>query len=531
MLRMGTSKTSKMKTTVLSLSLTLCLTSSVNAQSFDAVSYHVDADSVTHNLIDFIQSPSDSGFIIIGNASQQVSPFENWSHYMKIDRIGNVLWSKQIGGGLENSVKSIETSTNGFLINGFFPGGSGISSLIEIDDNGNVLWSKNYVDPDGQRLFDKLVNVSGGVLNIGRSASQSIGCMKIDNSGNILWQKDYSLSLVTSVQEEIGFAISTEDGGALIGVNVIESNGAPLTWGVVLLKVTSDGTLSWSETLNSGAIDQVRCAYEETNGDFIVGGTSQDGSGTYDATLYRLTSSGNMISSNTIGADNGSVRFISNDGTFYEITTSKNHLIVLDGSLNVVNAKAIGDFENLQKSIQTFDGKIASGQRLLFSSSPVYLRDYAVTISTGALDQICLDSTITASTSNLTATATSFSSAITTTSITESSTTITPTSIATASSFLCSPSSIFDLAETKSQNFRVYPNPNTGNLSLELLGIHSNQSYQIHNGLGQLVSSGRLIDDRAQIDVSSLPDGVYQLRVLENGTELIGVERVVLIKN
>jgi hypothetical protein len=90
---------------------------------------------------------------------------------------------------------------------------------------------------------------------------------------------------------------------------------------------------------------------------------------------------------------------------------------------------------------------------------------------------------------------------------------------------------VVGLVENDSEfGFRIYPNPNAGNFSLELFGSYGHPTYQIHNGLGQLVAAGILVDDRTLIDANSLSDGVYQLRVLENGTGLIGVERVVLMK-
>ena len=61
-------------------------------------------------------------------------------------------------------------------------------------------------------------------------------------------------------------------------------------------------------------------------------------------------------------------------------------------------------------------------------------------------------------------------------------------------------------------SFRVYPNPSADVLSVDMAGT---ATYYIGNVLGQTLLSGRLKEDR-QIDVSSLPAGMYFLRI--NGT-------------
>jgi len=76
---------------------------------------------------------------------------------------------------------------------------------------------------------------------------------------------------------------------------------------------------------------------------------------------------------------------------------------------------------------------------------------------------------------------------------------------------------------------RVYPNPNSGVLNLEIIGNMSNVRYEIYDGIGQRLVFGTVATSTARIDMSQHAEGVYMLRLM-NGNELLGVERIVLMK-
>ena len=89
--------------------------------------------------------------------------------------------------------------------------------------------------------------------------------------------------------------------------------------------------------------------------------------------------------------------------------------------------------------------------------------------------------------------------------------------------------------------WEVYPNPNSGQFTIQKLGISgqglggSNTSIDIYNIYGQIINSlnpqvETLRQGAIQINLSSQPDGVYFYRVLStNGTNL-GNGKVVLVR-
>ena len=72
-----------------------------------------------------------------------------------------------------------------------------------------------------------------------------------------------------------------------------------------------------------------------------------------------------------------------------------------------------------------------------------------------------------------------------------------------------------DGPSTGSGTFAVYPNPTNGVLFVETVCTPSlpDQTYRITNLVGQTVLSGNIIADNQQINVSSLPQGMYFVTV------------------
>lgn len=64
---------------------------------------------------------------------------------------------------------------------------------------------------------------------------------------------------------------------------------------------------------------------------------------------------------------------------------------------------------------------------------------------------------------------------------------------------------------------RFYPNPTDGKIVVETQGIASlpqgQREYRITNLLGQMVMTGRLVGEKQDVDVSSLPSGMYFLQI------------------
>ena len=84
----------------------------------------------------------------------------------------------------------------------------------------------------------------------------------------------------------------------------------------------------------------------------------------------------------------------------------------------------------------------------------------------------------------------------------------------------CSTASINEYSK---DNFRVYPNPVSSELTIEM-DLSEEKKYRIYSTIGELVSSGKLNSNHNTIDLSSLPHNVYVLNINSHSVKLVKTE-------
>lgn len=192
---------------------------------------------------DVVQA-NDGGYVVTGfSESNDFDITNNHGSYdywvIKLDSEGNLLWEKSFGGSeVDQSRAIIKTSDNSYIIagNSFSTDGDITSNLgssdfwlIKINDLGNLIWSKNYGGSD----FDYATSIrksSNGYVVAGYSQSTNnhlnsnhgnndFWVMKIDHHGSLLWQKNFGGSGFDLAMD----AIETLDNHIII-VGETESN-------------------------------------------------------------------------------------------------------------------------------------------------------------------------------------------------------------------------------------------------------------------------------------------------------------------
>ena len=84
----------------------------------------------------------------------------------------------------------------------------------------------------------------------------------------------------------------------------------------------------------------------------------------------------------------------------------------------------------------------------------------------------------------------------------------------------CSTASINEYSK---DNFRVYPNPVSSELTIKM-DLSEEKKYRIYSTIGELVSSGKLNSNHNTIDLSSLPPNVYVLNINNHSVKLVKTE-------
>jgi hypothetical protein len=166
---------------------------------------------------------------------------------------------------------------------------------------------------------DIIQTSDGGYAITGRTSygngNGDISLIKFDSAGTLSWSRTWG----SAGNEEKGHAlIQTSDGGyAVLGQAFGLGTGG---YDAILVKFTSDGTLSWSRAIGGTAYDYGYAVVQTATGDYtITGDTKSYGQGNSDMFLANLSSTGSLNWFRTWGGtanEVGSAMVLTSDGGY-----------------------------------------------------------------------------------------------------------------------------------------------------------------------------------------------------------------------
>ncbi len=255
-----------------------------------------------------VQQTSDRGYIIAGSSAS----FGNGHldmYIIKTDSLGNVLWTKIMGGPGEDEAASIDkTKDGGYVICGYSDSLSGLYLddvyLAKLDSMGNILWTKFYggSEPDWGRCVRQTSD--GGYIIAGWTSSFGTGfpdadiyLVKTDSRGDTLWTRYFSKG---TGWEEGRSVQQTSDGGyVVVGCSdCMFSTTADL----YIVKVDKEGDTIWTKTLGRYGYAEVANSVQETrDGGYIICGAIELEDNNSDIWLIKMDSLGDTLWTRTIG--------------------------------------------------------------------------------------------------------------------------------------------------------------------------------------------------------------------------------------
>jgi hypothetical protein len=195
-----------------------------------------------------IQQTNDGGYIATGSTNSFGN--EDQVYLIRIDSLGDTLWTKTYGGTADDYGRSVQQTTD----SGYIVVGGTISTphnwhvlLIKTDSLGGMLWSRAY----GTGAWDTYTHgqsvqqtVDGGYAIVGKTnvidAYYQILLMKTNAMGDSLWAKMYG----GGGSEEGLYVQQSQDGGYVIV-------GTSRSWGnddqVYVIKTDTDGNTAIKE--------------------------------------------------------------------------------------------------------------------------------------------------------------------------------------------------------------------------------------------------------------------------------------------
>jgi hypothetical protein len=268
-----------------------------------------------------IEPTPDGGIVVIGNTLSNDNDIQNnygsWDIWLiKLDDLGNLLWSKNYGStGADLAREIINTSDGGFIIIGSSNGADNDVSanhgnsdywVIKLDNTGNIEWEKNY----GGTLDDvgrAIIEISTGYIITGYSKSSDIDVttnngvedawtLEIDDLGNIIWEESFGGTGFDRGQR----IVKTLDNNYIVSG---EGGGQSL-----MLKFDPNGNIIWQQNNGGSGSDYATDVVVLPTGGYLTSGSSTssdvDVPGNYGSTdgwLTRRNSQGDIAWSQNFG--------------------------------------------------------------------------------------------------------------------------------------------------------------------------------------------------------------------------------------
>lgn len=245
---------------------------------------------------------------------------------IKLDSLGILQWQKCLGGSKNDRLYSINSTSDGGVIasghtlsiNGNVSGhhNSGWTSdgwVVKLDSLGVLQWQKCLGGGDSEVIYYVEETLDGGYITGGWTYSNDgdvtlnkgicdSWVVKLDSVGNIQWQKTYGGSnydhLFTIIQLADSSYIFTGTSNSSDG-DVSNNHGGDDVW---VVKLDTDGTMEWENSYGGSGGDHSSCIAQSTNGGYTISALSfsddgdvSGGHGDFDAWIFEIDSSGNLI--------------------------------------------------------------------------------------------------------------------------------------------------------------------------------------------------------------------------------------------
>ena len=263
---------------------------------------------------------------------------------VKLDKDGNHLWSKLLGGPLNQVGQVVPDGQGGIILTGQMEGSMDLGAgplvseggfdafIARFDAAGDLLWNKSFGGPGyqnaGQARIDPMGNIvlSGRFeqsIDLGEGPLTSAGdhdayVAKLDLEGNLLWSRSFG-----DPNQQLAVNVQTDSAGNILFtgffVGSIDFGGGALTsaggFDVFVAKLDPQGNHLWSHGFGGDQIETVAAlAVGASDHVFVTGtfnGTVDFGAGPMEAHpgllgdifVIELDASGKLVQARAIAGD------------------------------------------------------------------------------------------------------------------------------------------------------------------------------------------------------------------------------------
>ena len=500
---------------ILSILLIISLSNLSIAQS---IQWQKSLGGTNNERANHVKQTTDGGYIIAGESYSNDGDVSGnnglqdaW--IVKLTNIGGISWQKSLGGTGDDRVTSIEQTTDGGYIvagesdsnNGDVSGNHGFRDywIIKLTSSGNISWQNSLGGSSYDHGYSIQQTTDGGYIVTGNSSSNDGDVtgnhgnidgwvVKLTSTGNITWQK----SLGGTSADYLTRILQTSDGGYIVlgssmsnDGDVTGNNGGIDYW---VVKLTSIGNITWEKSLGGSSSEFASSIEQTTDGGYILAGSSysNDGDvtgnqGNSDAWIVKLTSTGVISWQKSFGgtADDSGVSIQQTSDGKYIVAGYSNSI---DG--DVTGNHGLNDYW-LVKLTAT---GVIDWQKSLGGSAEEWANHIQQTTDGGYIVVGFSDS---------------------------NDGDVSGNHGSTEDFWVVKLSATVGLKEYNLSNISLYPNPTTGNISIDLGEITQYAKATLTNSLGQVIFAQQFESTNIiNVDIDA-PTGIYFLQLETNNGE------------
>lgn len=292
------------------ITATILSSGSVFSQSQFQLTIGGNGDEYGNSVI----QTTDGGYALVGETDSYGAGYSDF-YMVKLNSNRTLQWTKTIGGSDNDYYyKVVQTTDGGYAALGItysFGAGSWDFNILKLNASGSLQWDKTIGGSGDDESLDFVQTTDGGYAIVGGSNTFGAGgfdayIVRLNSAWNLQWRK----AIGGSGFDVVGSIVQTSDGGyAAAGwTNSFGAGG----YDMYIVKLDAGGNLQWSKTVGGTDFDYAYSIIQTSDGGFAVAGkTVSYGAGGYDVYVVKLSSSGALQWTRTVGGtgdDGASVR-------------------------------------------------------------------------------------------------------------------------------------------------------------------------------------------------------------------------------
>jgi len=191
----------------------------------------------------------DGGFAITGFI-QSYKGGSSDVYVVKLDGNGKTEWTRSVGGPKDEEGSSIvQTKDGGYAIAGYtnsYGAGGEDVYVVKLDKTGNVKWTKTLGGKSDDRGFSIIEAKDGGLVIAGSSDSYKVEyeyIIKLDSQGNVKWS--------TGIPGSACALVESKDGNVAVCGNGVY----PWQDYMIVSKIDTSGNTTWNKVITDSIVN------------------------------------------------------------------------------------------------------------------------------------------------------------------------------------------------------------------------------------------------------------------------------------